>query len=229
MSLLEKELQENSKPKSSSKTNWKFWFFLLGFLAIGFMFLMTFTNLAAAPFFHIDNPTQFQEDLRNPTILFIVVYVMALIGNFWVKNKRSEWNVTERNPIQVVESHTLFQKIRQYAKYHYSLQLGDCIKIQSLMIHKEAGSLPTTRFFLFENLDYGEVVGYSAWVVHYVRFVNIHLYKQYHLGRDAEGKYWTGEYRNEQHQSIAETTAGKKMKDIKAIAPEDDSMTDDSE
>ena len=220
------------KPVKQSQGNGlKFWAFLIGGFIIGFLWLMVLTNLPSMPIFNIADVPKFQADIRNVVFLITIFYFIALVADYWVKDKYNQWANRETSSIKIMESHLLIPKIREYAFLHYNLKLGDCMKIQGLMPHKEAGSIPTTRFFLFENVELNETGSYSIWVVNYVKIINIHLFKRFHVGsRDSNHKYWTGESRNEVHQSIAETTAGKRGKDIKNVSPEDEdnSMTEES-
>jgi uncharacterized membrane protein SirB2 len=218
----------NSTEKPEQKRKWTKWIFLLGFVIVGIIALLAYSNLPIL--LNIQNPLQFQTNLQPFAIFCIIIYVLAFVLNFWLKDKYSEWTEKEGPAIKIMESHKIIPKIREYAYNHYNLKLGECIKIQGLMPHKEAGSAPTTRFFLFENIEYNEVNDYSMWVVNYFRIINIHLFKRFGaFGKDSGYKYWTGEYRNEQHQSIAETTAGKQKKEIENVREEheDKSITEE--
>ncbi len=220
-------IAEEKKPQ---KINWKFWIFLIAFILLGILWLLTFTNFAAMPIFKITNVPQFQDSIRGFTLFATLIFAIALIGNFWVKDKYSEWSEREGAAVKIVESHQIVPKIKEYASKYYNLKLGECIRIQGLMPHKEAGAVPTTRFFRFENIEYGTVTGYSDWIVHYFRTINIHLYKRYYISRDSQQRYWTGEFRNELHQKIVDTSATKKAREAQNIKPsnqDDNSITQD--
>jgi len=187
---------------------------VFGVIILGILFLLGYSNLSQM-WLSGQELIVFQENFRFYTLVVAGVFVLIVVLNFWLKDKYEEWSETESLNTKIVESHTLFPKIREYARDYYSLQLGKCLRIQGLTPHKEAGSIPPTRFFLFENLEYGCVVSYSIWVVNYVKKVNIHLYKREWFGRDSGDKYWTGESRVESSRKLVDTSAGLKEKDTK--------------
>jgi hypothetical protein len=199
--------------------------FIIGAGILFLLFLLSFTQLPLLLNISAYQLSSFQTSIQSLFFLGVLFYGIVIIVNFWMKDKYEEWSETESSSIRIVESHLLLPKIREYARKHYNLNLGDCIKIQPLMPHKEAGSVPTSRFFLFENMEFCDVVGWSMWKVDFVRVVNIHLFKRYHLGVDSYSKYWTGEFRNEQHQSIADTTASKKTKDVEHVKESSDNSS----
>ena len=111
-------------------------------------------------------------------------------------------------------------KIITIAKIYHGLQLGKCIRVSPLMPYKEAGSTPTSRFFLFQNIYAGVIVGESLWRQDYVRKITTHLMYNNYFGRNSNHKYWYGEAREEAYRGIADTTASKKMKELKHLKNE---------
>ena len=178
---------------------------LISGIIIGVLWLLVLTNLPLA--FGITNLAEYQRNLFNLPLLLTVAYVVAIVFIFYFKDKYSEWSTTEKNPIILVDSHTQYDLIKEIAKRYHGLFLGKCIRASPLMPYKEAGSLPTTRFFLFENTENGYVTGYSLWMQNYVRKITTHLMYRNFNGRNSAMKFWYGELREEQHRGLAETTA----------------------
>jgi len=216
----------NTKTEEPKTSTTKYIFLIIGFFIV-VLWLLLLTNLASVA--GITDLVTFKENIRLFVYLSTVFFILGIVFNYWVKDKYSEWASNETSSTKIVESHTLLPKIREYGLVHYNLCLGECLKIQGLMPYKEAGSVPPTRYFLFENIEYDEVAGHSIWVVNYFKTVNIHLFKRIHIGRDSNQKYWTGEFRNEQHQGLIDTSATKKRKDAKNIEAEDENWNSATE
>lgn len=222
--------QPQQPVQQPKKTNWTFWIFFVIGLIIGLIWLLVFTKLGL--FLNLTNDlnlTEFQKSLFNLALLLTIFYFLAIVGVFYFNSKKKEIEKKSKSPIIIYESDSQFDKIREKARYSYGLTLGNCVRNKPLAPHTEAGSASPTRSLLFENIENGFVSGYSRWVIHSFDWINIHLAERNYIGRNSDYRYWDGEFRQQQHKGIADTSAGKKAKDITFIKSVDNegSMTED--
>lgn len=208
----ENESQEKLRP--IRKTSWTFWLFLAGALIVGLLWVLVLTPLPAIYFKSPIDVTTFQHNFFYLPVLLSVVYLAALIFQIYGKEMYREKLDAQKNPVILVDAHTQFDKIREIAKRDYGMQLGDCMRTSPLTPFKESGSIPTTRFFEFQNINYGQVVSHSLWYQNYVLKITTHLARRVFYGRDTPMKFWHGEARDEEHRGIADTTASRKQREL---------------
>lgn len=207
-------------------TDWTFNILIIIALLIGFIWLLAFTNIGYYFNWLGGTESSFKETFWRIALVASIIFLAGLFLKFWGAAKYDEWRQKDSNVTHLVDSDSQFNLIYEKAKVSYGLQLGDCIRISPLMPYKEAGSVPASRFFLFENILFGRVQGYSLWRQDYIRKITTHLVDRNWVGRNSSYKLWTGEYRSEEHRSIIDTSANKKQKDI-SVVQDEGSMTEE--
>jgi hypothetical protein len=217
---------QKEKKKDSIFHNKIVW---LGLAVTLFMWLMVFTNLPllfGVPQYDL---VGFQQEVLKFSILVTILFIMFIIFLVYGKGKTQEIQEKEGLAVVIVEPHTQFDSIRCIARQYHGLQLGHCIKNYPITPYKESGSFPTTRFFLFQVLDGGLIVGESLWRQDYIKKVVTTLMSRTFYGRNDNVKYWHGESRSEPFRSIfGESVANKKGKELEKRTAEndDESMTE---
>lgn len=208
--------------KEGQKTNIGFWFILLIGIILVFLWILFFTNLSGLILKTPAEIISFQKTIFPITLMFSLLYVSLLLAWTVFKDKFQKLVSQEGSPIILVDPHTQFDKIREIARKYYNYTiLGDCVKIRVLKAYTEFGAVPTTRFFLFENLgNGGRIKSYSIWKQNYVRKITTERYYKEGDWRDTQYKFWTGEYRTEEYKTLGQAFAAKKKKDVKNIKTE---------
>ena len=212
----------SEEKKEGQKTNIGFWIALIIGITLVFLWILFFTNLSGLIIKNSAEIIAFQKTIFPFTIVSSIIYVSGLLAWFFFKDKFQELASQEGSPIILVDPHTQFDKIREIARKYYNYAiLGDCVKIRVLKAYTEFGAVPTTRFFLFENLgNGGRIKSYSIWKQNYVRKITTERYYQEGNWRDTNYKFWTGEYRTEEYKTLGQAFAAKKKKDVKNIKTE---------
>lgn len=219
-------LMANETPKSVApqkpKTNLAFWGILLSGAIIGILWLLTLTDLAAA--FDVKDVAGFQKNIFYFTLLLTIVWLTAIVFVFYFKNWRQEYKETEGGAVILVDAHSQFPHIIELAKYHYHLQLGDCVRTKPLNPDTPLGAIPPLFSFLFEILDKGRVVGFAEFRQARVRKITTFLYDAYYVRRETALHYWDGEPK-ESRIGFGDSFALKKSKDVQVIDSDGGSMT----
>lgn len=215
--------------KEEKGLNIGFWIILIIGIILSFLWLLFFTNL---PGLILKTPVEiknFQNTIFAFTLVISMLFVAGLIVWFFFSDRFQKLASQEGSSVILVEPHTQFDKIRKIALENYGQRLGDCVKTSSLKRYTELGVVPSTRFFLFENIGIGDrVESYSMWKQNYIRkIVTERLYKEIN-SRDTNYKFWTGEFRTEEYKTIGEAFAGKKKKNVKNIKTESETSSDGS-
>jgi hypothetical protein len=224
----EERLEIQQKPKQQGVLDNKI--VVAAILIIGFCWLLTYSNISTLLFkVPLAELPTFQADMMRISIILTIIFVTAMIFVFYLKDKLFEIRNKENNAIIQVDSHTQFPTIETIAKVEHGLILGRNVYTSPLMPYTEAGSVPTSRFFEFENLSNGQVIGHSLWRQDYVRKITTHLMYRDYFGRVKYDKFRHGESRQERFRSIADTTASKKLKELRQIgvSEEEGSMTEE--
>lgn len=200
-------------------------------LIIGFCWLLAYSNLATVIFkTPINELPAFQENMFRIALILTIIFATAMIFVYYMKDKLFEFGRKETNAVILVDSHSQFPVIKTIAKMEHGLQLGNNVYCSPLMPYTEAGGVPTSRFFEFENLRNGIVVSHSLWRQDYVRKITTHLMYREFYGRVKYDKYRHGEYRQENYRAISDTAAAKKSKEFSQMRMYEDnegSMTEE--
>lgn len=173
------------------------------------------------------NLSSFQQRIGPAVFIFTIIYLVASIANFYMRDKKLEWNKEEAGAIILKSDYERIIPIRTIAKEHYGMNLGKMVKSWPIQAYSQQQAISPVFFYLFENLNGGRKPSYSLWYEHYAKKITTHLASAEYFGFANKKHFWTGEPKQEITAIDLTNSLGvKKGKEINAVETEPEgSMT----